>query len=189
MNIFLPYPDNIDKSIRSLDDRRLTKQILECQTIIDVANGQKGYSNHPIVKHYSSSVKQLKFVRYYAHRCCKEFEYRFGKKHAYAPRFPKVSYFFGLAEYVPLYLEGSKPNQLIITDQHMVGRMFREKLSMKWVLDKYEPKWTNRKKPEFYVEPNEVLSTEELIKCIRYIYEKEDAKSTYKYFIGGLNHD
>lgn len=30
MNIFLPYEEDIERSVRSLDDKRLNKQILEC---------------------------------------------------------------------------------------------------------------------------------------------------------------
>lgn len=180
MNIFLPYPDNIDKSIRCLDDRRLMKQILECQTIVDVYNGAKPYSNHPIVKHYSDSIRQIKFVRYYGFKCCKEFEFRFGKKHAYSEKFPRVAYFLGTPQFVPLYLEGSKPNQLIEKDPRWVGDMFQEKLIQKWLNDKYTPTWTNRPIPKFFEEcgNNPVflqnINLDQMIQMTKIIKHKEN---------------
>ena len=179
MNVFLPFPDNIEKSIRCLDDLRLTKQILECQTIVNVYNGAKGYSNHPIVKHYVSSIRQIKFVQYYAYKCCKEFEYRFGKKHAYAERFPRVAYFFGTPQFMPLYVEGSKPYQLRCTDPDVVGNLFREKLIYKWITDKKIPRWTNRPIPKFFeeCENNPVflqnINVEQMTQIRRIIEQKE----------------
>lgn len=180
MNIFLPFVDNIDKSIRCLDDRRLMKQILECQTIVDVYNGAKPYSNHPIVKHYSSSPRQIKFVQYCGYRCCKEFEYRFGKKHAYAPRFPKVAYFLGTPQFVPIYIEGSKPYQLIEKDPRQVEDLFQEKLIHKWMNDKYIPKWTNRPIPKFLEETEhdptflQNITVDEMIQIVKIIKRKEN---------------
>ena len=39
MNLFLPYEMNIRQSVMALDDRRLNKQILECQTLLDKDSG------------------------------------------------------------------------------------------------------------------------------------------------------
>ena len=49
MNIFLPYEYDIKKSVISLDDRRLIKQILEVHQLarIKIENRSGGYSNHP----------------------------------------------------------------------------------------------------------------------------------------------
>ena len=183
MNVFLPFVDNIEKSIRCLDDRRLSKQILECQTMVDVYNGAKGYSHHPIVKHYTSTTREFKFLRYYAHRCCKEYEYRFGKKHAYASRFPNVAYFFGTPQFVPIYIEGKKPYQLIETDPRRVEDLFQEKLILKWMHDKYIPKWTKRPIPKFLEETEhnptflQNISVDEMIQIVRIIKQKENEEN------------
>ena len=34
MNVFLPYERNLKKSVQSLDDKRLNKQILECYQLL-----------------------------------------------------------------------------------------------------------------------------------------------------------
>lgn len=183
MNIFLPYPTNIDKSIRCLDDVRLTKQILECQTMIDVASGAIGYSNHPIVKHYTKDQRQIRFVRYYGFKCCKEFEYRFGKKHAYAEKFPRVAYFFGTPQYEPLYLEGRKPKQLIETDPKEIEALFQQKLTNKWINDKFVPKWTKRDIPKFFADQVseetflEHISIYQAVQIARIIKRKEREKN------------
>lgn len=174
MNIFLPYPNNVNRSVRSLDDVRLSKQILECQTIIDVDNGAKGYSNHPIVKHYVSSKRQIKFVRYFGYQCCKEFKYRFGKDHAYADRFPRIYYFLGTPQFLPLYLEGRKPNQYVTTDPKEVEFMFQAKLISKWLNDKRTPKWTKRPIPAFLREAEfPEITTEQMVNIMRIISAKE----------------
>lgn len=36
----------------ALDSRRLNKQIIECQQILDALNGKKAWSNHPCVLQY-----------------------------------------------------------------------------------------------------------------------------------------
>jgi hypothetical protein len=56
VNIFLPYENDIKKSVESLDDRRLNKQILECKQLLSLSIDEyscvdvsdRGYRNHPI---------------------------------------------------------------------------------------------------------------------------------------------
>ena len=80
MNLFMPFPD-IKRSVESLDDRRLNKQILECYQIHRVAMGaSEGYKNHPIVAFY---INHHKFVSDYGYYCCLEYTYRTGKQHKY----------------------------------------------------------------------------------------------------------
>lgn len=158
MNLFLPYADDIDKSVQSLDNRRLCKQILECKTMLDIANDPThtgGYARHPIVRHYTSTKRQIKFLRYYANKCCEEYKFRFGKEHAYAKYMPKTKYFLGKPTYTPVYIEGSKPIQYWTTVHEDVSDLYKLKLLNKWFHDKYSPKWTNRdsvsfKENEFY---------------------------------------
>lgn len=40
------------ETARALDKRRLNKQIIECQQILDALNGAKAWSNHPCVLQY-----------------------------------------------------------------------------------------------------------------------------------------
>ena len=87
MNIFLPYENDILKSVQSLDDKRLNKQILECKQLLSLAIDEKlgldikkrGYRNHPIYVHYKHN---LEFLSLYGYYCCLEYSYRFKKKHS-----------------------------------------------------------------------------------------------------------
>ena len=153
MNIFLPYSDDIERSIRVLDDVRLRKQIVECKVMMNVYNGSKGYAHHPIVKHYTKDKRQFKFVRYYAWLCCEEYKYRFDKEHAYSKLFPKTKYFGGLVGYTPVYLEGSpnNDNYIYTNDHEKVSELFQKKLVKKWENDKRKPTWTKRSIPLFYL--------------------------------------
>ena len=51
MQIFLPYKD-IFETAKCLDNRRLNKQITECNQILDAIDGAKAWCNHPITKMY-----------------------------------------------------------------------------------------------------------------------------------------
>ena len=157
MNIFLPYENDIIKSVRSLDDVRLNKQILECYQLLSNAIKEKnggvvvGYKNHPIYTHYKRNIK---FLAYYGWECCLEYWYRFEKEH-------KLEHFFVMKAqdsrhpYTPFYMEGSKnsPNCIRTTDN--VSELYRKKLCNKWDNDKANgrpPRWTNREIPKFYRE-------------------------------------
>lgn len=47
------------ETARALDKRRLNKQIIECQQILDALNGAKAWSNHPCVLQYRGHEKWL----------------------------------------------------------------------------------------------------------------------------------
>lgn len=156
MNIFLPYCDNVVKSVQSLDDLRLKKQIIEChvmKNLHDHPEISKGFANHPVVQHYTRDKRQYKFLMYYGYQCCKEYEYRFDKQHAYHSEFPKTCY-FRQPGYQPLYIEGRKDShaQIRSINSMEIGQLFREKLVRKWSSDKKPPKWTKRETPIFYKE-------------------------------------
>lgn len=52
MQVFVPYPSPIDVA-KCLDRRRLRKQIIECNQILDAIDGTSdAWSHHPIVKMY-----------------------------------------------------------------------------------------------------------------------------------------
>lgn len=181
MNIFLPYADDIDKSVQSLDNKRLCKQILECKTILDIANEPArtdGYANHPVVRHYISSKRQIKFVRYYGYKCCKEYEYRFGKKHAYADLMPQTKYFLGVPTYTPVYIEKADIIMYYTVDHDQVSELFKCKLCDKWHHDKYPPKWTKREMPPFYYEHYmEFAGIDDMLKMYKEIQEMKKERT------------
>ena len=161
MNIFMPYED-ITKSVRALDDKRLNKQILECYQILQVALGNShGYENHPVVRHY---VRYPICCELYALDCCIEYMFRFGVQHKYSNFFEGVSYeelisnknrypfcdTFLYAEY-----QAFDPRCIREIDTERVTALFRDKLVRKWKQDIKNgrpPKWTNRGAPEFWEE-------------------------------------
>ena len=63
MNIFLPYK-SFEKCAQSLDDRRLSKQILECHQILTMIRKKKdddSYKN-PYLNHLSSNTISTKSI-------------------------------------------------------------------------------------------------------------------------------
>lgn len=162
MNIFLPYEDSVERSVQSLDDLRLNKQILECYQLLSNAIKEKnggvvvGYKNHPIYAHYKGNIP---FLANYGYQCCMEFMRRFDKVHSLHPIFLNYNYQFnskcynGQPEYVPFYMEGSKDSPNCIRTTENVSELYQKKLIDKWDTDKAKgrnPKWTNRGVPEFY---------------------------------------
>lgn len=170
MNIFLPYSDNIEESVKSLDDVRLNKQAIECLQLLAMAmsekeNGHpytKGHSHHPVYLFYKNNTQ---FLAYYFDACYREYFYRFHKFIQINQDFGKLlscdkfdfdgGYIKGLKlpKYTPYYMEGSKgqPNYIRTTDN--VSALFQQKLINKWNNDKAKgrmPRWTNRQVPEFY---------------------------------------
>jgi hypothetical protein len=172
MNIFLPYENDIRKSVKSLDDLRLNKQILETYQLlrlaIDESKGvdisKRGYKKHPIYLHYK---KDLYFLALYGYFCCDEFLHRFNKHHKlrsyfyYIKNEAMVLWVFEKTkkdekhdtfEYTPFYMEGSKGKPNYIRTTENVGELYQQRLINKWQNDKRQPKWTNREMPSFYIE-------------------------------------
>ena len=155
MNIFLPYENDIRKSVQSLDDLRLNKQILETYQLLSNAikenKGEevKGYKNHPIYVHYKENIG---FLAVYGQQCCREHHIRFGKCHKLNQPLWEVCYSTDSLNYVPFYMEGSKGQPNYIRTTENVSELYQQKLINKWQNDKRQPKWTNRKMPSFYKE-------------------------------------
>ena len=171
MNIFLSQ-DTIADSVKDLDDLRLQKQLVECYQLLTLAikeqqEGHKvkaGHYHHPVYLFYKDNIP---FLAYYGYECCKEYSYRFGKLHSLTKyfdnqmveigllRFDKERYdnAFGVPQFTPYYMEGSKGQLNYIRTTENVGELFRQKLIKKWNADKEKgrkPRWTNRQVPEFY---------------------------------------
>ncbi len=84
MQTFLPYPD-FDMSAKALDDKRLSKQILETLQILNALAGGKGYANHPVTLSWQGYEDAL---RLYGHAVLREYRARGGVAYAdYETRF------------------------------------------------------------------------------------------------------
>lgn len=89
VNTFLPY-DSYTRCAKSLDSKRLNKQIVECKQIIHVHLGvltkkgtiTKGYKNHPATKMWKDNLDSL-LIYYQA--CIDEWVSRGGKASNYMP--------------------------------------------------------------------------------------------------------
>ena len=57
MNVFIV--GSPIETARSLDKRRLNKQIIECQQILDALGGKKAWSNHPCTLQYKGHERWL----------------------------------------------------------------------------------------------------------------------------------
>lgn len=159
MNVFLPYEDDIVKSVQSLDDVRLNKQLVECYQLLTSAIKEKrgypikGHRNHPVYVFYKDNMD---FLCYYGKICCIEYEHRFDKEHSLKEKFRVCRIVYGLKDnpqYTSYYMEGSikDPNHIRTTEN--VSALFQQKLIKKWEQDKVkgrQPKWTNREVPQFY---------------------------------------
>lgn len=168
MNIFLPYEENITKSVQSLDDVRLNKQAVECWQLLSLAlkekaNGSEikaGHYHHPVYLFYKNNIK---FLAYYGNECCKEYLHRFKQVHKLHLDFNgelcksdiglPICDTITTPPFTPYYMEGSlgQPNYIRTTEN--VSQLFRNKLCSKWNNDKNKgrpPKWTNRDKPDWY---------------------------------------
>lgn len=160
MNIFLPYENDLRKSVQSLDDKRLNKSILEVYQLLSNAikeqSGEqiKGYKNHPIYLHYKNN---LPFLMFYGYNCCVEYQYRFHKKHKLMLNFMSAILLYGAVEqnlkFTPFYMEGSKGQPNYIRTTENVSELYKKKLIDKWDNDcakNRPPKWTNCTPPTFY---------------------------------------
>lgn len=159
MNLFLPYENNVGKSVQSLDDKRLIKQILEVYQLLQIYEkeqsgvdlGNRGYHKHPIYLHYKRFPR---FLYFYGHTACLEYKFRFKKDHIYGEYFATNYAKYKTFKHKPFYMEGSKNDKLnCIRTLENVSLLYQRKLVQKWLNYKgnQEPTWTNRKKPEFFI--------------------------------------
>lgn len=160
MNVFLPYINDIEKSVQSLDNSRLIKQIQEIKVLLDGARAyEKGqvpnsYFRHPVAQHYKDEPE---FLACYGFQCCEEYWYRFNKYHQYYDFFEYLceNYYkinVQTVAYTPYYMEGSKntPECIRTTKEDAVGKLFQAKLINKWLNDKKVPHWSFRGLPKFF---------------------------------------
>lgn len=158
MQIFWPE-NNYQASAQALDDRRLNKQILELGQILSTAIWIKdcgiaetltamkciylpSHENHPVIKnckyYYYEALEYLRI-------CCKEYRYRFHKKHKTSSMlhdFESQAYLFFKYKRRP-FINCTTNHKHIISTNDAYGLCLIEK----WGTDKTQPKWTNRPRP------------------------------------------
>lgn len=140
MQVFLP-DRNLKVSASSLDDKRLLKQILECQQILNIYERSEmlkykvGYGSHPIVKTYCSQ-QGIDFLKDYVKILCEEYTYRFNKTHKYFNPNHRVKSYMAIN---------------LINSQDDIYTYYKHLLITKW--NNSKPKWTKRPLPYFYEEP------------------------------------
>lgn len=161
MNIFLPYPDDIKKSVQSLDSLRLNKQIIEAKVLLDgalaYAKGEveNGYFKHPVAQFYKDNPQ---FLAWYGYECCLEYKYRFEKEHQDERYFRDNEIWevcpdedgFIPPKFTPYYMELPKSDPNHIRTTIKVAELFVAKLIKKWLNDKKEPNWGKRGAPAFW---------------------------------------
>ena len=155
MNIFLPYENDTWKSVGTLDDKRLLKQILEVRQILKGADGEsEGYKNHPITKYY---IQYKNFLIVYGYDCCLEYNFRFHRHHKYSDyfkeRYRNETNYGKNVFWIPFYAAGTKNSLDCIRTIENVSKLYQDRLCEKWQEDIAKglpPKWTNRLPPKFY---------------------------------------
>jgi hypothetical protein len=158
MNVFLPYERDFKKSIQSLDDVRLNKQVLECYQLLNnyvrMIQGETKvvYIHHPVFKHFTESEINYQALMKYANETCIEYQYRFGVEHKLCK---EINEWWDYPEdieklYTPYFMRGSLGQPEYIRTTENVSKLFQERLVDKWKSDKRQPRWTKREVPEFY---------------------------------------
>lgn len=191
MNIFLPYPNNVEKSVQSLDDVRLQKQAVEAYQLLESAMKEKsgeavkGHSHHPVYTFYKNNVD---FLAYYGMRCCDEWSCRMNKEHSLLKYFlehcnkmyDEKEHEFICPPFTPYYMENSKDSPFCIRTTKDVDMLFQQKLIHKWQNDNKKPKWTNRDMPEFY---KGYLDLAPYMQDDFWVYIQAVKEKNYKYYV------
>ena len=165
MNVFLPYERDLKKSVQSLDDARLNKQILECLQLLNAYvrkelnhESKVGYTGHPVYLHFTSNSYNIYALVKYAVECCNEYMYRFEVPHKLSLDINKFrTNLFNYPDnidllYTPYFMRGSLGQPEYIRTHEGVSQLFQDRLNEKWLYGKRKPVWTKRNRPEFFTE-------------------------------------
>lgn len=157
MNLFLPYSD-AQTSVQSLDDKRVSKMILETaqllSTAIHIVNPNNAlpiykvtHKNHPVGVWIRSSLQNYIYALNYFKVISEEHTYRTGNVHKSSLLYPIFMQFiadnptaFPIAEQTPFA-------NCTEFKQDEVHTAYKKTLLAKWQNDVRKPKWTNRSKP------------------------------------------
>lgn len=158
MNIFVT--DSCPQlSAKALDDKRVIKMILETAQMLSTvirffdenyANTKglyrKTHSGHPCVKWASRSKANYLWLLDHMDALLKEYTVRFGKQHKSGDLFQALS------DFAPrLRDEGLTPFANCTDFKHIINvhDAYKHALMSKWEKDRYQPRWTKAKRPEW----------------------------------------
>lgn len=147
MDIFLPYEDNIFKSIASLDDNRLKQQIDDCEMLLKV---DESYT-HPLYENYKNNID---FIAYYGLLACREYSYRFRKHHTYEQFFTDIFQANSIFEVTPVFIPKFFDETTSSITSKNVSKQYQELLNRLWhndVANNQKVTWTKRSKPAFII--------------------------------------
>jgi hypothetical protein len=166
MQIFLTNPD-FSQCAKDLDDKRLNKIIVESAQIASTAlwinrcdiaetlysQGEiylPTHEHHLLCRWASENYNNFLFVIYYASSLCREYTYRFNKKHK-TERIIGNLFCILFDEFINYEEKSLMPN-CTTNHKHIenIYEAYKSELTLKWNNDKIVPKWTGRNKPKFY---------------------------------------
>ena len=130
--IYLPYKDNLSKSVETLSDQMLEKQIEDIYEILQGADDDTISSHY---KQYTDFLNELGYL------CSKEYRFRFN----YDSKFEFKHY--QIYDVEPLYVDNSK------TSKEDIDTLYKHLMCKVWWKQadpKIAPTWTNRRQPYFY---------------------------------------
>lgn len=126
MNLFVTSPSP-QESAAYLDDRRLIKQILECNQVLS-----GNFRHHPITKWVQAADDNKVWTRAFLLACCREYTARFGKIHQYDDlsiiTYSTVPTFYNLAE--------NRTSGISFAHMSDTYEAYRLYLANKWMRDK-----------------------------------------------------
>lgn len=158
MNLFLPDP-SINISVQSLDDKRVSKMILETAQLLSTAirvldpetelNIYKiTHQNHPVSVWVRSTIDNYIYTLNYFKTISDEYTHRFGKVHKSSLLYPVFFKFITSNEVVTTLNKGVTPfANCTEFKKDEVHTAYKKTLEAKWMNDKREPKWSNRPRP------------------------------------------
>lgn len=171
MNLFVTDEDPV-LSAQALDDKRVGKLLMEANQMLSLAVKLHGHlhitqldegpgricsgfahRNHPVSIWVRRNSANFSWTVAHAKALAAEFEHRFGKEHASAPRTDWIARF---AEHVPLGellpFQNSARNASLGVDFSWIDPVteaYRAYLLARWPGDTHAPKWTNRGRPSW----------------------------------------
>jgi hypothetical protein len=160
MNLFQPYPGDLKKNARTIDDKRLNKQVVEAYQVGNVVlrkmrdpNAKISWSNHPACRFvYNGGKPKFPWLRSYIEAC--DLEWRHRGFHRSEEFLAKIDTLFAEAEEysatfshepVVAYVGGGLDVIEFGGTTRTVGAAYRKLLEQKWEKDREAgrpPKWT-----------------------------------------------